>query len=431
MVGEAPSARTEDTVDIDGSMYEGGGGLIRYATSYSCLLNRPIRIHSIRANRPGVPGLRFEHTVAIDALRKLAGANVEGNVVKSCELRFTPQRDLTLLRNRTPASMEITVKGSACILLLALLPYILFSQIVPRVSGSTQTSTKDQAIELVIRAGTLCVKAPSIFYMRQVLIPTLKLIGIGEENLFLSEEYEQGWHTQGLQYPGKIVMRLKPLSQPLVGFVLQQRGRILKLRATAHVPQDFLQDFDERLRTEIADLLMTKRPQDSHVEVDIHVFASPTRQHYHLLLAAETTFPVAFLGYEEVYPQPDRFPPEIEDDPAKIAEYLIRGCIRGIWKELRRGNSVDENMEDLLVMYQTLASGFSSVASSGTDSPVLEFNSDSEVLNESGQVYDIDASTMHRQTSWWIAKHMINVQFEHRVESGRELRGCIGIGHSS
>ncbi|KAI1422373.1 RNA 3'-terminal phosphate cyclase/enolpyruvate transferase [Xylaria sp. FL1777] len=431
MANPGASSNAGDVIDVDGSMYEGGGGLIRYATSYSSLLNKPIRIHSIRANRPGVQGLRFEHTVAIDMLRQLAAASVQGNTARSPELQFIPHSDPEILGKQTQTRMDISSEGAASILLIALLPYMLFSHIAPQVSQSGPTFADDQAFELVIRAGTLCMKAPSIFYMRHVLLPTLNLIGIGDENLSLSKEHEQGWHTEGVKYPGKIVVRVKPLAQPLPSFILEERGQIRKLRATAHIPPEVRKDFKERLHVELTDVLSTRNTQTSHIEVDADVFESAAPGQYHLLLSVETALPTAFLGYEEVYPQTDRFPSEIEEDSGKIAEYLIRGCIRGIWKELRRGNAVDEHAEDILVMYQTLASGFSSVESGHNERPVQEFNLNSNSLSESGRIYDINASTMHRQTSWSVAKLMTNIQLENCVRNGKELHGCNGIalGH--
>ncbi|KAI0977170.1 RNA 3'-terminal phosphate cyclase/enolpyruvate transferase [Xylaria arbuscula] len=427
MAHPGPLFHPDDVIDIDGSIYEGGGGLIRYATTYSSLLNKPIHIHSIRANRPEVQGLRSEHTIAINTLAQLAAASVEGNTARSRELQYNPHTHPELLRKQPQANIEIKTEGAASILLIALLPYILFSHVAPQVSQSGRIFSKDQTFELVIRAGTLCVKAPSVFYMRYVLLPTLRLIGIGERHISLSEEHEQGWHTEAAKYPGKIVVRVKPLTRALPGFILEQRGQIKTLRATAHVPPRVLPDFKKQLHMEISNLLSNKKPQDSQIEVFIEVSASAASGQYHLLLSVETSLPTAFLGYEEVYPQGDRFPAEIKDNQAKIAEYLIFGCIRGIWKELRKGNSVDEHAEDVLVLYQTLASGFSSVESGHNDRLVEEFNLDSKALGESGRRYEIDASTMHRETSWWMAKLMTNIPRETCLKNGKEFYGCNGM----
>ncbi|KAK5633881.1 hypothetical protein RRF57_009595 [Xylaria bambusicola] len=383
MTKQDPRLTKGNVLNIDGSRYEGGGGLIRYAINYSSLLSQPIHIHSIRAKRLEVQGLRSEHTVAIDVLRQLTAATVEGNTARSSELHFSPHRDSETLQSELSTTMDITTEGSASILLLSLLPYMLFAYIAPQVSQTGREVTNDQTFTLVIRAGTLCVKAPSIFYMKQVLLPTFNLIGIGPQNLSLSEEHEQGWHTQGAKYPGKMIVRIKPLAQSLPGFILEQRGQVTKLRATAHVPLEVLREFKEKLHVELADLLSLKNAQGTPVEAEMDVFESAACGQYHLLLAVETAFPTAFLGYEEVYPQADRFPSDIQNDQAKIAEYLVRGCIRGIWKELKRGNAVDEHTEDILVMYQTLGSGFSSVTSDHNGRQVQEFNQNSKALGRS------------------------------------------------
>jgi len=41
--------------------------------------------------------------------------------------------------------------------------------------------------------------------------------------------------------------------------------------------------------------------------------------------------------------------------------YLMHVCIRGSSDQLSRGNAVDDHMEDMLAIYQTLANGFSSI----------------------------------------------------------------------
>ena len=52
-------------VVIAGNSHEGGGGVVRDSLTYSTILDKKIRIESIRAGRSGTGGLRSEHTVAI------------------------------------------------------------------------------------------------------------------------------------------------------------------------------------------------------------------------------------------------------------------------------------------------------------------------------------------------------------------------------
>jgi RNA 3'-terminal phosphate cyclase len=46
----------EDQILIDGSLYEGGGQMIRSSIALSIITNKDFRMHSIRKNRPN-PGI--------------------------------------------------------------------------------------------------------------------------------------------------------------------------------------------------------------------------------------------------------------------------------------------------------------------------------------------------------------------------------------
>ncbi|KAK8096161.1 hypothetical protein PG999_014183 [Apiospora kogelbergensis] len=154
---------------------------------------------------------------------------------------------------------------------------------------------------------------------------------------------------------------------------------------------------------------------------------------YHLLLAATTSAPVSYIGYELNYPQPlseERFPAELWRDEEAIATFLCRACIWGLWCELRRGHRVDEHLEDLLTIYQAMASGFSSttVANESGDMEVEGFSMDSPALGPNGFKYDVDTSSIHRETSWWMAQHLAGIKLEEKTIEDNLHRGCIGLG---
>ncbi|KAK4162999.1 RNA 3'-terminal phosphate cyclase/enolpyruvate transferase [Cladorrhinum sp. PSN259] len=409
---------------IDGTMFEGGGGLVRYAIAYAAILNRPVHIHSIRANRPGVGGLRSEHTIAVNTLALLTSAKVEGNETASRELTFTPHAGIETIKGNYPSKLDITIRGAAGIFMIAMLPYILFSQLASKVNPST---TSLDGIELTIRAGTLCVRAPSIIFIRQVFLPTMELIGIGKENIRLLAGDEQGWHTDTCMYPGKITVRLTPLKKPLDGFVLKRRGMVRVVRATAHVPRRVVEQFEKILRDELYDAVAGNRGE---IKVVVDMFESDPDDQYHLLIVAACEQPAAYIGYEEVYPQRDVFPKEIEGDDEKIGLQLVRACIHGLWVELRSGNAVSEYMEDMLAIYQSLAVGLSSAIAKNHSVEVPEFNLETPAI-KSSKIYGVDKTSLHRETSWWMVESFTEVRQEIVEIDGEDRVACYGVGLGS
>jgi len=52
---------------VDGSMYEGGGQILRLSVCLSAILRKGVKIVNIRAGRPK-PGLRNSHLAALQAM---------------------------------------------------------------------------------------------------------------------------------------------------------------------------------------------------------------------------------------------------------------------------------------------------------------------------------------------------------------------------
>ncbi|KAF2679864.1 EPT/RTPC-like protein [Lentithecium fluviatile CBS 122367] len=351
-------------VTLFGTQYEGGGGLIRDSLSFAALLNKRLTITSIRANRPGKGGLRIEHTVAICTMAYLTGALVEGNKTASHQITFKPHENQAAEQIRK--HLDITIEGSAAIFTIALLPYLLFSHL--GVAAHVQPTIPENGMEITIRAGTLCIKAPSFHYLKHVFMPTLKTLGIGEYNIRLSPEYDQGFHTDFVKLPGRIKIWVKPLTYPLKPFVLKNRGRLARIRIIAHAPEGEFEQFGAVVKREVEDSLGGSGSLRGH-DVEIEVTSIPTvlPDQYHLLLVGETIGPEAFLGYEQVYPQTSGFPDKLGDNKKELYTHLSRVCIRGLIGELKSGNAIDENLEDMMAVYQSLADGFSSVTAPGNE----------------------------------------------------------------
>ncbi len=91
---------------IDGSEGEGGGSILRLAIAFSVLTQRPLEIYNIRAKRPQ-PGLKTQHLVGVEAIRKLCDAVVEGAELGSTRLYFEPGTSW-----KNSISLDIATAGS-------------------------------------------------------------------------------------------------------------------------------------------------------------------------------------------------------------------------------------------------------------------------------------------------------------------------------
>ena len=80
---------SEELIQIDGSMGEGGGQVLRSSLALSVITGRPLYIAKIRAGRKK-PGLRAQHLAAVDAAAAVSRAQVEGATMGASELAFNP-----------------------------------------------------------------------------------------------------------------------------------------------------------------------------------------------------------------------------------------------------------------------------------------------------------------------------------------------------
>jgi len=76
-------------IEIDGSIGEGGGQVLRVCLALSALTRKPITIKNIRVNRTN-PGLRSQHLTAIRAVAEVTAAKVSGLAIGSSKLVFSP-----------------------------------------------------------------------------------------------------------------------------------------------------------------------------------------------------------------------------------------------------------------------------------------------------------------------------------------------------
>ena len=143
-------------LEIDGAHGEGGGQLLRTAVALAALTGLAVRISNIRAGR-AKPGLAAQHVAAVRAVAELCQARVDGLALHARQIEFAPGR----LRGGS-FRFDIGTAGSMMLVLQALSPVAIAAGAACRVA---------------ITGGTDVRGAPSLDYVRQVLLPLLRRMG--------------------------------------------------------------------------------------------------------------------------------------------------------------------------------------------------------------------------------------------------------------
>ena len=76
-------------IEIDGSLGEGGGQVLRSSLTLSIMTSQEFRIDNIRVGRKN-PGLRPQHLASIEAAAKVCNGEVDGAGLGSSEITFSP-----------------------------------------------------------------------------------------------------------------------------------------------------------------------------------------------------------------------------------------------------------------------------------------------------------------------------------------------------
>ena len=193
-------------IEIDGSMGEGGGQVLRSALSLSILTSQPFHLANIRARRSR-PGLMPQHLVSVEAAARICGASVTGATPGSSQLTFSPG-PLQAGRYR----LEIKTAGAATLVLQTIfLPLSL--------AGSASSVT--------ITGGTHVPWSPCFNYLEEQWLPYLTEIGFHAR----LELQQAGFYPQG---GGQIKATIQSTGaiQPLE---VISRGQLVRIRGYSAV----------------------------------------------------------------------------------------------------------------------------------------------------------------------------------------------------
>ncbi len=144
-------------IEINGSEGEGGGAILRVATSLSAVTGKPVRVNNIRKGR-SQPGLKTQHLESIRVLAQICNAQLKGDKLGSTEIEFIPGK----IESKN-IQAKIETAGS---------PGLLFQNIkIPASLGEKETV-------ISVKGGAICgLGAPPIPYLQNVTLPILEKFG--------------------------------------------------------------------------------------------------------------------------------------------------------------------------------------------------------------------------------------------------------------
>ncbi|MBY8979424.1 MAG: RNA 3'-phosphate cyclase [Candidatus Lokiarchaeota archaeon] len=149
-------------LEIDGSLGEGGGAILRLSVAYSFLFKKPIIIKNIRANRPN-PGLRLQHLLGLKTLADLTNSKLSNCHVGTEEITFIPN-----IKNEIKSNISLNINTAASIGLL-----------LQPIQIACLGFKKPEKIEIKIRGGGTFGKwAPGLNYLKAVTYKIFEASGL-------------------------------------------------------------------------------------------------------------------------------------------------------------------------------------------------------------------------------------------------------------
>lgn len=254
-------------IEIDGSMGEGGGQVLRSSLSLSILTGQPVRLVNVRARRPR-PGLQPQHLMAVKAAAAICGAQIEGAALHSQYLTFNPGP----VRSGEYRFDIGTAGATSLVAQTVFLPLALRrdAREAPQGEATPPAPGDGAASEVTIIGGTHVPHSPSYHYLALNWLPMLRRAGYRADlDMLLAGFYPQGGGE--VRVATRSVDGIEPLDLPERGAL----KRITGISAVANLDAGIA----ERQRKQAYDRMKSK-----HGKVDIEIVDLPARAKGTMLL---------------------------------------------------------------------------------------------------------------------------------------------------
>ncbi len=330
-------------LQIDGSQKSGSGTILRLSVALAGILNEPLHIYKIRQRRPQ-SGLRPQHLEAVLTAAKICNAETRGAKLGSRELWFKPTE---IAGGEVHA--EIGTAGSIPMLLLTILPLCVFARKTVRVH--------------VVKGGTDVRHAPTINYIKHVLLPMLERMGLKTK----LDVQKYGYYPKGM---GEISLEVPPCSG-LKPLRLETFGSVEEVKGISVCTFLAERKVAER-QAKASNKILKAHGYEAQIEV-VNDRSNPLQKGSSLVLWAQTSTD-ALLGGDAI------------GELRKLSEVVGREAAENVVKEIEAEATVDMHLADMLVPYVAFAKGEST--------------------------YLCRLITEHLDTNIWLAQKILGAKFE-------------------
>ena len=301
-------------IEIDGSQKSGSGTILRLSVALATIVNQPLHVYNIRKNRPQ-SGLRPQHLEAVITAAKLCNAEVKGTELGSKELWYKPGKV-----SGGTIMAEIGTAGSIPMLLMTVLPICIFAE---------------KTVNLhVSKGGTDVSNSPTINYMKYVLLPTLKRMGI---NTKLNVD-KYGYYPRGM---GEVSMTVEPCSS-INPILLEELGKLKAIKGVSVCTFLAERKVAERQANRAKDYLK-ERGQSADIQI-INDKSNQLQKGSSLVLWTETNTNT-ILGADAI------------GELRKTSETVGKEAAEKLIAEISAEPTVDIHLADMLIPYIALAEG--------------------------------------------------------------------------
>ncbi|MAH21237.1 RNA 3'-phosphate cyclase [Candidatus Bathyarchaeota archaeon] len=300
-------------IEVDGSVGEGGGQVLRTAVTMSAILGVPVHVNNIRFGR-NPPGLRNQHISAIKCVAMLCNANVENLHIGSNSISFFPKNI-----ESAEIKLDVGTAGSITLVLQSAIPVATYA---------------DKDVKLEIVGGTDVNWSPTADYFERIVRPAYRGLGIS----FEMEIVRRGYYPQGCGIM-RIVVHPSRIHTINLNSTIKPEPKVISV--CSQLPKAVA----ERQLSSAADYLRDQGMEVGSSVVQVSEANSPGSS---ILVYNSTNENGPFIGTDAL------------GEKGKLAEQVGFEAGASFAREYKTGANVDSHLGDMLVTPLSLAKGISS-----------------------------------------------------------------------